>query len=146
MGEAIWTLQRIFMETCHLKLYYCTRWTELSSGNFSPNCAVIFIAKRNHPWADSKSLAQNLLSWATPPNKALLSSFLPYPHCVTAGCDACRGPPVPTLPFFFLDFWICFFRDRVSLYSPGCPGTHSVDQAGLELRNLPASASQVLGL
>jgi hypothetical protein len=39
-----------------------------------------------------------------------------------------------------------FFRDRVSLYSPGCPGTHSVNQAGLELRNLPASASQVLGL
>jgi hypothetical protein len=38
------------------------------------------------------------------------------------------------------------FRDRVSLYIPGCPGTHSVDQAGLELRNLPASASQVLGL
>jgi hypothetical protein len=40
----------------------------------------------------------------------------------------------------------CFFWDRVSLYSPGCPGTHFVDQAGLELRNLPASASQVLGL
>jgi hypothetical protein len=39
-----------------------------------------------------------------------------------------------------------FFRDRVSLYSPGCPGTHSVDQAGLELRNSPASASRVLGL
>jgi hypothetical protein len=38
------------------------------------------------------------------------------------------------------------FRDRVSLCSPGCPGTHSVDQAFLELRNLPASASQVLGL
>jgi hypothetical protein len=34
----------------------------------------------------------------------------------------------------------------VSLYSPGCPGTHFVDQAGLELRNPPASASQVLGL
>ncbi|GAB1290234.1 Argininosuccinate lyase [Apodemus speciosus] len=33
--------------------------------------------------------------------------------------------------------------DRVSLYSPGYPGTHSVDQAGLELRNPPASASQV---
>jgi hypothetical protein len=28
----------------------------------------------------------------------------------------------------------------------GCPRTHSVDQAGLELRNPPASASQVLGL
>jgi hypothetical protein len=38
------------------------------------------------------------------------------------------------------------FRDRVSLCSPGCPRTHSVDQAGLELRNPPASASQVLGL
>jgi hypothetical protein len=37
-------------------------------------------------------------------------------------------------------------RDRVSLCSSGCPGTHSVDQAGLELRNTPASASQVLGL
>jgi hypothetical protein len=40
----------------------------------------------------------------------------------------------------------CFFQDRVSLYSPGYPGTHSVDQAGLELRNPPASASRVLGL
>jgi hypothetical protein len=38
------------------------------------------------------------------------------------------------------------FRDRVSLCSPGCPGTHSVDQAGLKLRNRPASASQMLGL
>jgi hypothetical protein len=32
------------------------------------------------------------------------------------------------------------------LYSPGCPGTHFVDQAGLELRNPPASASRGLGL
>jgi hypothetical protein len=28
-----------------------------------------------------------------------------------------------------------------SLYSPGCPGPHFVDQAGLKLRNPPASAS-----
>jgi hypothetical protein len=42
--------------------------------------------------------------------------------------------------------YILVFQDRVSLYSPGCPGTHSVHQAGLELRNPPASASQVLGL
>jgi hypothetical protein len=41
---------------------------------------------------------------------------------------------------------VLVFPDRVSLCSPGCPGTHSVDQAGLELRNLPASASRVLGL
>jgi hypothetical protein len=49
---------------------------------------------------------------------------------------------------FFVLFCFLFFvfRDRVSLYSPGCPGTHFVDQAGLELRNPPASASRVLGL
>jgi hypothetical protein len=43
--------------------------------------------------------------------------------------------------FFFL-----VLPDRVSLCSPGCPGTHFVDQVILKLRNLPASASQVLGL
>ena len=59
---------------------------------------------------------------------------------------------------FFLSFLLLFacfvfvlvvvfvFQDRVSLCSPGCPGTHFVDQAGLELRNPPASASRVLGL
>jgi hypothetical protein len=47
------------------------------------------------------------------------------------------------LIFFFFFF---FSQDRVSLCSPGSPGTHFVDQAGLKLRNLPASASQVLGL
>jgi hypothetical protein len=47
----------------------------------------------------------------------------------------------PIRTFFFL-----VFRDGVSLCSPGCPGTHFVDQAGLELRNPPASASLVLGL
>ena len=50
----------------------------------------------------------------------------------------------------FFCFCFCFlfflFQDRVSLCSPGCPGIHSVVQAGLELRNPPASASQVLGL
>jgi hypothetical protein len=53
--------------------------------------------------------------------------------------------------FFLLCLFVClffvlFFRDRVSLYSPGYPGTHFVEQAGLELRNPPASASQMLGL
>ena len=48
--------------------------------------------------------------------------------------------------FFVLFCFVLFvFLDRVSLCSSGCPGTHSVDQAGLELRNPPASASQVLG-
>jgi hypothetical protein len=52
---------------------------------------------------------------------------------------------------FCFGFWVWFglvwfFRDRISLCSPGCPETHSVGQAGLELRNPPASASRVLGL
>ncbi|EDL37774.1 mCG67764, partial [Mus musculus] len=34
----------------------------------------------------------------------------------------------------------------VSLYSPGCPRTCSVDQAGLELRHPPVSAIPVLEL
>jgi hypothetical protein len=46
----------------------------------------------------------------------------------------------------FLFVCLFVFQDRVSLYSSGCPGTQFVDQAGLELRNPPASASQVLGL
>jgi hypothetical protein len=58
---------------------------------------------------------------------------------------------IPTVSYKFLVFcFFCFFgggfRGRVSLYSPGCPGTHFVDQAGLELRYPPASASRVLGL
>jgi hypothetical protein len=40
--------------------------------------------------------------------------------------------PLNLLLFFVLVFW-----DKISLCSPGCLGTHSVDQAGLELRNSP---------
>ena len=32
-----------------------------------------------------------------------------------------------------LFYFFLVFRDRVSVCSHGCPGTHSVDQAGLEL-------------
>jgi hypothetical protein len=39
--------------------------------------------------------------------------------------------------FFFL--FLFFFETGFLCCSPGCPGTHSVDQAGLELRNPPAS-------
>jgi hypothetical protein len=49
-----------------------------------------------------------------------------------------------TSPFLFS--FVCLFQDRVFLCSPGCPGTHSEDHAGLKLRDLPASASRVLGL
>jgi hypothetical protein len=50
------------------------------------------------------------------------------------------------LIFYFILFYFIGFSRQGSLYSPGCPGTHFVDQAGLELRNLPTSASRVLGL
>lgn len=40
--------------------------------------------------------------------------------------------------------WLVFW-DRVSLRSPGCLGTLSVDQASLGLRDLPAFAFSVLG-
>jgi hypothetical protein len=47
---------------------------------------------------------------------------------------------------FFSFLFLSVFQDRVSLCSPGCPGTHSVDQAVLELRDPPASDFRVLGL
>jgi hypothetical protein len=47
-------------------------------------------------------------------------------------CALCLGI------FFFLVLVLVLW-DRVSLCSPGCPGTHSVDQAGLKLRDPPAS-------
>ena len=50
--------------------------------------------------------------------------------------------------FVFVCLFVCLFLafgDRVSLYSPGCPGTHSIDQTRLELRDPLAFASQVLG-
>jgi hypothetical protein len=31
---------------------------------------------------------------------------------------------------FVWGFFVFVFQDRVSLCSPGCPGTHSVDQTG----------------
>jgi hypothetical protein len=55
--------------------------------------------------------------------------------------DLCMHKDAMSFFFFFLGGFLVF-RDRVSLYSPGCPGAHFVDQAGLELRNPPASASR----
>jgi hypothetical protein len=51
-----------------------------------------------------------------------------------------RSPMLPPFFFFFFFFLVVFETGFL------CPGTHSVDQAGLKLRNLPASASWVLGL
>jgi hypothetical protein len=58
---------------------------------------------------------------------------------------------LPFYIYFFISSFLPFFGvgrcwDRVSLYSPSCPGTCSVDQAGLEPKGLSASASQTLKL
>ena len=45
----------------------------------------------------------------------------------------------------FVCLFVLVFQSRVSLDSPVYLRTHSVDHASLESRNLPASASQVLG-
>jgi hypothetical protein len=60
------------------------------------------------------------------------SGGLCFPSAETEGAR-CHLPAEACICLFV-------FQDRVSLCSPGCPGTHSVDQAGLELRNPPASA------
>jgi hypothetical protein len=72
----------------------------------------------------------------------LLGLGWPCWHCDSAGREQQNSPKVKhctpenrrqAVSFRFV------FRDRVSLCSPSCPGTHFVDQAGLELRNPPAS-------
>ena len=51
------------------------------------------------------------------------------------------------LLFWFFLFCFVFLRQGFSVQPwLSYPGTHSVEQAGLELRDLPASVSQVLGL
>jgi hypothetical protein len=64
------------------------------------------------------------------------SAFECYLNCFPCSC----------FWLLFVCLFVCLFWDKVSLYSSDCPGTHLVDQAGLELGNLPASASWVLGL
>uniref|UniRef100_A0A8C6MWR6 Uncharacterized protein n=1 Tax=Mus spicilegus TaxID=10103 RepID=A0A8C6MWR6_MUSSI len=61
-------------------------------------------------------------------------------HCANSSLAA------NTLTHLFIYLFIYFVFETGFLCSSGCPGTHFVDQAGLELRNPPASASQVLGL
>ena len=67
----------------------------------------------------------------------LVSLWMKALLCSIVWPSICNPPAaISFLKKLFFIFW-----DRVSLYNPGCPGTHSVDQAGLELRNTLASAS-----
>jgi hypothetical protein len=86
--------------------------------------------------------------------EALITPQMSLEHslqCVTDIKETNKYFQIILFAFLFFFCCCCFvfvfvFWDRVSLCSPGWPGTHSVDQAGLKLRNLPASASKVLGL
>ena len=88
--------------------------------------------------------------YQAPVSKLLLASTIVsgFGDCIWDGSPggAVSGWPFLQSLLHFFCLLVFVFRDRVSLYSPSCPGTHSVDQAGLKLRNPPASASQVLGL
>jgi hypothetical protein len=64
--------------------------------------------------------------------------------CLVLSCLVLSCLVLSCLVLFLLVYFV--FRVRVSLCSPVCAGTQSVDQTDLELRNPPASASQVLGL
>ena len=69
-------------------------------------------------------------------------SHLMNPIFISLGCIETELA-IESSHFIYL-FVVVLFKDRFSLCSPGCPGTHSVDQAGLELRthrDVPASVS-----
>ncbi|GAB1298205.1 Nucleolar protein 16 [Apodemus speciosus] len=90
-----------------------------------------------HAWDHTKSVRQNLaeMGLAMDPNKAV-----PLRKRKVKAMEVDREERPRDLvrkPYVV---------NVVSLYSPGCPGTHSVDQTGLEFRNPPASASQVAGI
>jgi hypothetical protein len=91
---------------------------------------------------DSWVHAESGIEWGVSPQTEL------YCYAQVAETEV-RASSLGVQGIFFKDLFVCLFlvfRERVSLCSPGCPGTHSLDQAGLELRDPPASASQVLGL
>ena len=55
--------------------------------------------------------------------------------------------PLPTEPSSQLVvLFVLFFQDRVSRCSPGCPGTHFINQTGLELPEIQRSAPLSLRL
>jgi hypothetical protein len=67
-------------------------------------------------------------------------------RCIDRDHPRATSYEMPKMYPMELLFVVVVFWDRASLYSPCCPWTHFVDQAGLELRDPPTSASQVLGL
>jgi hypothetical protein len=107
------------------------KWSLIGNINHIPGARSSW-QTQNEPNGIFVNFLSFLFIWAPHPSPGFLGTY--FLHVL--------------LLFLFVCLFVCFliFRDRVSLYSPGYPGTDSVDQAGLELRNPPASASRVLGL
>lgn len=89
------------------------------------------------PWrkADSRVTCQpsQLSDWKT---RKILEEFTCFPSYSVKATKACQGFCLVGLGVFvvvvvvvtvlFLLFWVFCFWDRVSQYSPGCPGAHSM--------------------
>jgi hypothetical protein len=58
-----------------------------------------------------------------------------------SGCQPCTARALDDKPSLCPCLFVYLIIETGFLCSPSCPGTHFVDQTGLELRDLPASAS-----
>jgi hypothetical protein len=107
-----------FTDTCHKGTW---EWTKLGPKGF------VKVFSENHGSVGVINASSNFGGGCYGTSGVLSTSFPSHSQvCLAGGLS--------------LHFFV-FFQDRVSLCSPGCPGTHFVDKAGLELRNPPASAS-----
>jgi hypothetical protein len=77
-----------------------------------------------------------------------------HTHTHTQLSDLCLHSTLHQFSLFYcrccfiisLCLFACLFQDKISLCSPDCPRTCSIDQGGLKFRDPPASASLVFGL
>jgi hypothetical protein len=53
----------------------------------------------------------------------------------------CMCVYVSVYVYVSVSVYVCVCFETGSLFRPGCPGTHSVDQIAFKLRDLPVSAS-----
>ena len=107
-----------------------------SSGNVKAIFTLVIYFRNEHGhYVNSLALARLTTQWFD----ALRLSRLTLDEARDQTRSPCSLHPVKWQRNFFVIFW-----DRVSLCISGCPRTCSVDQAGLKLRNLPASASWLL--
>lgn len=82
------------------------------------------------PYVSQNQKVRHLTLWIVLSPRLLLVKIWKFGHQIFF---------LPIFNFFFFLFGLVF-QDRVYLCSPGWPGSHSLDQAGLELRDQPVSA------